>query len=263
MPSTSTRVVLQEQLNLHINGPVSTKTPDILTAVDEAEEQFVLKILRPSDRVPYDLHRVEMDQERETCILLALKTPCVALCPVEVISITYEGRSYIALKMPRFLTTLQDNPRAFHTAIVSRGQKLVEAVHYMHGKGIVHMDIKSDNIFIGADKTWVLGDFGSSKPIGAAVTTSNLKHYVRYQLTTAEKVYDWFMLLLVFVKESLDDKNTWIDVLCDAQDKYDANRIDQYIRGLAVGSPLQGLFLELQRLAGRCASVQSASHAVV
>lgn len=146
MPSTSTRVVL---------GPVSTKTPDILTAVDEAEEQFVLKIRRPSDRVPYDIHRVEMEQERETCTLLALKAPRVALCPVEVIFITYEDRNYIALKMPRFLTTLQDNPRAFHTAIVSRGRKLVEAVHYMHGKCIVHMDIKSDIIFIGADKTWV------------------------------------------------------------------------------------------------------------
>lgn len=262
LPSTSTRVVLQNRLNLHINGPLSLATPDLLTAINEEDDLFVLKILRPNDRIPYDLHRLEMEQEKETCRLLGLESPTVALCPVEVISITYEDRVYDALQMPRFVTTLQDLPRAFHKSLVLHGRSLVNAVQYMHDKGVVHMDIKADNIFIGSDKTWVLGDFGSSKSIGAKITTSNLVHYVRYPLTTAETIYDWFMLLLVFLKESLQEKNTWISVLCDADEKYDADRIDQYIRGLSASSQLQRLLQELQGRAGSCASVQSTSNTV-
>ena len=64
LPSTSTRVVLQEQLNLHINGPSSLHTPNIPTAVDESENLLVLKLLRPSDRVSYDIRRAEQQQER-------------------------------------------------------------------------------------------------------------------------------------------------------------------------------------------------------
>ena len=101
LPSTSTRVVLQEQLNIHINGLSSPRTPNILTAVDESENLLVLKLLRPSDRVPYDIRRAEQQQERETCEILGLKNPQVeALCPVEVIDVVYEERHYWVLKMP-------------------------------------------------------------------------------------------------------------------------------------------------------------------
>lgn len=77
---------------------------------------------------------------------------------------------------------------------------------------------------------------------------------MRYPL--AEPIYDWFMLLLVFLKESLDDKNTWIGVLCDSDEKYDGAKINAYILSLATDSPLQLLFVELQRWAGRCASFE-------
>jgi hypothetical protein len=255
LPSTHTRVVLQQQLSLHINGPVSIKNPNILTAVDEDQNQFIVKLLRPSNHVSYDVQRVEMVQERETCVSLGLEAPPVALCPVEVIPVAYEGRDYIALKMPRYLTTLYDNPKAFHATIVTRGYDLVGAIQYMHERGFVHMDIKSDNIFVGADKTWVLGDFGSSKPIGGAVTSCNLSQFVNFPLVTAQPMYDWFMLLLVLIKESLDDKNSWIGLLCDADEKYDPNLINQYIVGLPTDSPLQTLFLLLQSSAGSCAEV--------
>lgn len=248
LPSTSTKVILQHKLNLHINGHASMKTPNILTAIDETEEQFIIKILRTDHSIPYNIQRVEEKQEQETCILLGLNKPPVALCPVEVISISHEDRNYIALKMPRFLCTLQDSPKTFHHTIVSQGRRLIEAIHYMHDRDIVHMDIKADNIFIGADKMWVLADFGSSKHIRYPITTSNLTNFVRYKLELAETKLDWLMLLLVLVKEPLEDRSNWISVICDKDEKYDSTAIDLYIRGLTTNSPLQMLLLELQEL---------------
>ena len=144
--------------------------------------------------------------------------------------------------------TLSDYPRAFPNVIEMRGRPLVDAVHYMHGKGIVHMDIKADNIFIGADKSWVLGDFGSSKNRGDIVTTSNLVHFVHFPLYFAEPKYDYFMLLLVFLKESLEKKRSWIEVLCDGDEKYDPQKKDNCIRGMTTPG-LQSMCVQLQTLA--------------
>jgi len=253
LPSTTTRVVIQEQLRLYINGPMSVVTPDILTAVDEAEDQFILKILRP--RLlgpPYAVQKVENEREAEVCLELGLKTPSVALCPVEVIPICYENRNYTALKMPRFLSTLYDLPRFFHGSLATRGRCIAAAVQFMHGKGFVHMDIKSDNIFVGADKSWVLGDFGSAKKIGEPITTSSLVNFSPFRLTNAEVKYDWYMLLLMLLKESLESWDQWVTILCDENKKYNAKKIDEQIHLLETDSPLKTLLLELQDLAGNC-----------
>jgi hypothetical protein len=253
MPSTSTRVVLQEQLQLYINGPVSVVTPDILTAMDEAEDQFILKILRPRLLGPaYAIQKAENVREAEVCLELGLSTPSVALCPVEVIPIHYEDRNYTALKMPRFLSTLYDLPRVSHGSIANHGRIIVEAVQYMHTKGFVHMDIKSDNIFVGANKSWVLGDFGSAKRIGEPITTSNLVDFAPFRLVCAEVKFDWYMLLLTLLKESLESWDQWVTILCDENEKYNAKKINEQIRLLENGSLLQTLLLELQDLAGDC-----------
>ena len=34
---------------------------------------------------------------------------------------------------------------------------MIEAVSFLHSKGIVHMDIKGDNIFINEKGDWLLG----------------------------------------------------------------------------------------------------------
>ena len=154
--------------------------------------------------------------------------------------------------MPRFLTTLYETPHNSQSMILLQGRRLMEAIHFMHGKGIVHMDIKSDNIFIDADSSWVLGDFGSSRIIGTNITSSNLLHYVRFNLGNAEPKYDWFMLLLVLLKETLEIKNTWLEILCGDDEKYDAELIHRYILNYEVGSPLQSLFLELKDLSENC-----------
>jgi aurora kinase len=43
---------------------------------------------------------------------------------------------------------------------------VLTALSFMHGQGIVHRDIKSENVFRTASGVWKLGDFGSSLRIG-------------------------------------------------------------------------------------------------
>eukprot|EP01038_Epipyxis_sp_PR26KG_P017496 gene17496-24223_t len=94
---------------------------------------------------------------------------------------------------------------------------------------------------------WLLGDFGSSKRINKKVKTTNLASYVKIQIKTAQPQYDWFMLLMVLLKESLPQKNKWMKIFCVEDDKYDISRIGPYIEDIALDADerLKVLFKDL------------------
>lgn len=59
------------------------------------------------------------------------------------------------------LTTLiKDNGRLPFSSCQFYFANLVAAVEYIHSMGLVHCDLKPDNIIIGADGYLMLGDFG-------------------------------------------------------------------------------------------------------
>lgn len=48
--------------------------------------------------------------------------------------------------------------------------QMAAALHHLHARGIVHLDVKPDNIYKSADGTYKLGDFGMATGIKGPAT---------------------------------------------------------------------------------------------
>ena len=241
IPGTKTVAIIANQLSLHINGPIREYQPNILTACDRSGGLFVLKLLSiDNGGLQYKLQHKEIFQEEETCKILSLEEPHVGLCKIDVLKVNLGFMICTALKMKWYIITLEEHPKTFPEQQIKNAKSLSTALEYMHGKGIVHMDIKASNIFI-SDTDWVIGDFGSSKPIGDCVTSSNLIMF-RSGITQALPKYDWLMLLLVFLRETLDDRKKWIQMFC-INDKLDDGCIEACIQNVE-NSDLKSILLD-------------------
>lgn len=101
----------------------------------------------------------------------------------------------------------------------------------MHAYGLVHMDVKSDNIFLDPDARWDLGEFGSSKEIGATVGSypEALTPYTLSPTATAIPAMD-LVLLCVVIAVELDKKTR--EALCGSQSRVQERLILQKLNSI-------------------------------
>jgi serine/threonine protein kinase len=140
----------------------------------------------------------------------------------------------IALKMPRYLTVLSDHTKLWPGHLIREGRRLVEAVEFIHARNIVHMDIKESNIFLKFEErktVLLLGDFGSSKFSSEPITSTNLDFYSKTGLRNKPAIfqYDWYMLLITLLRQTLDDKTTWMAMFCGTDEKFSNDLICRYL----------------------------------
>lgn len=229
---------LESALTLHINGPFDQAKPNILTASDSNEKQYIIKLLRVTTDIPYDVQVKEIEQEARVVELLCLNSPEYALVQMEVLEVEMNNFIMKALKMPRYTCALSDYPRMWSNHTIRDGLELVSAIEFIHSQEIVHMDIKESNILIKESsdgKTRLfLGDSGSSKVIGESITSTNIASYSRKILLRQPALaeYDWFMLLMTLLRQSLSDKTLWMTILCDSDEKFSNSKIKMYINSL-------------------------------
>jgi serine/threonine protein kinase len=128
------------------------KAKDIIT-----EKEVAIKIIREETmKNPLNLTRFE----REARAAASLKHQNI----VQVSNLgTYEGRPYMVNELV--------NGKTLKDALQIRGKfsfleacdimyQLCSAVYYAHQHGVIHRDIKPQNVFMTADGTIKLGDFG-------------------------------------------------------------------------------------------------------
>ena len=224
LPSTTTRAIINSQLHINVNGPLSLENPKLLTATDDEGRHIVVKLLfvGTDSARSVTARRQDITNEIQCCQDLGLSTQLsheIALVPCEVVTVfvplEFASRSRItgehsALLMPRFITSLVYNTACNVGVVVREGRRMVEALRYIHSRGYVHMDVKADNIFVNLSGAWFLGDFGSACKVNNKIQSSTeVFYYERIIGQPAETKYDWFMLLVTLLRE-LGDRQQWM-----------------------------------------------------
>lgn len=77
--------------------------------------------------------------------------------------------------------------------IIKIGKDILKALEICHGKGIIHRDIKDDNIFVSADGTFKLGDFGVSKLLrdkSGAESVKGTPNFIAPEVYLGKEKYD-------------------------------------------------------------------------
>ena len=219
LPSSFTRDVIQKALGISINGTLSLAQPNILVAVDViANKLLLIKLLRIPQTTTSHFNLTKMDAvtaEINACVLLS-KADIPGLVKSDVVEITVhhsEGLDvspgvWAALKMKRYMCSLTEVPQLPENCLYNGFSRILKALKAMHELELVHMDVKSDNLFVDADVEWDLGDFGSTRQIGAPIWsyTKVLTPYVIPTYATVIPAMDYVLLCVVIAIESQKDQ---------------------------------------------------------
>ena len=132
-----------------------------------ARKRFVaLKKLKPYHRKKHLEPITQIEKFPEVALMQKLSHP--NLMPLDSIlseEKSYEKRHYLVMEWGLELLELVRHKEVMLSSEQVRCivWQLVQAVEYLHSKGIMHRDIKPSNVFVMSDGTVKLGDFSISR----------------------------------------------------------------------------------------------------
>ena len=98
---------------------------------------------------------------------------------------TNRGHTYFAMEYVAG-ETAETHAFASLDDVAALGRTLAEALAYAHGCGVIHRDIKPSNVFIAADGTVQLGDFGLACLAGDDGTAAGTRKYMAPECARGE-----------------------------------------------------------------------------
>lgn len=105
-------------------------------------------------------------------------------------------KTYDIYILMEYLTPFDDfvfNSELKVSDVIKLGKDILAALVSCHSQNIIHRDIKDDNIFIGADNTYKLGDFGVSKLLNDRSRAESMKgtpNYIAPEVYLGKEKYD-------------------------------------------------------------------------
>lgn len=218
MPTSTLKAEVKESVGITVNGPLSEQRATILSGATLSGRPVVIKLddsagreydmvghleLHAHDGGPHPAHLVN----------------CTALKDLEHTTQNeatgfLEKKVWKAIVMPMYCCSLAALPQLEALVILMGLERMVHALEYIHEKGYVHMDIKSDNVFVDAEGNWTLGDFGSCTRVNEPVAeTTRVFHPLVLIGKPAQTSFDYDMLAVMIAVEL--SKNRWKDQLYD------------------------------------------------
>ncbi|KAL0056155.1 hypothetical protein WJX82_008246 [Trebouxia sp. C0006] len=222
LPGASTVTHLMTQHDLRVNGPLYPRGEDgpscLLTAMHASGRPCIVKLL--DTRVSLDSSEqpggAEAAAVRLVCDTAAVEE-AVPVVKAEVITLHLSANhhstghgpgKYAAIVMPQYCGSVATQVQISEAAIEAGAQRMLRALEYVHSKGLVHMDVKGDNIFVDMAGDWWLGDLGSAVEVGAAVqSTTAWFSQKTLKGQPAKTEYDWYMLAVALTAEEVQKKS--------------------------------------------------------
>jgi serine/threonine protein kinase len=128
----------------------------------ELGREVALKVSAVPVPSPGELERLR----REAQILARLEHPGVV--PVHDLGLLPDGRLYYAMKLVRGTRLDEHVGAATLPARLRIFERICEAVAFAHAQGVVHRDLKPDNVMVGAFGEVLVLDWGVAKVVGVA-----------------------------------------------------------------------------------------------
>ena len=103
--------------------------------------------------------------ENEARVTAGLEHPNIV--PVHEMGFTSDGRPYFAMKLVRGRSLREALPGAGRMRLLGDFVKICDAVSFAHSRGILHRDLKPDNVMIGEFGEVQVMDWGLAKVRGS------------------------------------------------------------------------------------------------
>jgi serine/threonine protein kinase len=137
----------------------------VVYAAEDTElgREVALKVLSLPEQSPVAVERMR----REARILARLEHP--GIVPVHDVGTLPDGRVFYVMKMVRGRRLDEHRASATLRDLLRLLQRVCEAVAFAHDRGVIHRDLKPQNIMIGAFGEVLVMDWGVAQSVADAV----------------------------------------------------------------------------------------------
>jgi hypothetical protein len=233
LQGTRTQASFAAKLGITVGGPLFPQHATsvmglLLSGTHDSGKSVIVKVLyaanaenaasatlegKPLDAHVCDaLHLAPWDALEHPHYLVRAAAVCMTVEPAEA-RIFLRHWNCWAVVLPRYSATLGELAQLSLGAVAAGCARIRAALDFIHSCGFVHADVKSANVLVTHDGSWLLSDFGSCVRAAAPLTSTTEMFHVSVRLGShddagravvvpATPALDWQLLFCMLLVEA-------------------------------------------------------------